>query len=195
MKKSIETILAELNDEYQKFDIQCEQSDKICSSVDNAYSGNSGGVNYERIRIGVSRFGFGNTSTISRFIANAYDENGNIIETISGYFLEPEFDTDRNTIGGSDTAIPGGTYTVCPALHNQKSGFFEIEGVSGRTAIHIHPGNYGTDTEGCFLPGQSYNYNPNTNEYSTNNSVSAFSEFQNFMNRHGSGYATISIQP
>lgn len=38
-----------------------------------------------------------------------------------------------------------------PAIHR---GAIELEGVPGRSAILIHPGNFHTETEGCILPGQ-----------------------------------------
>lgn len=145
------------------------------------------------VTIGVNRFGYGETSTCSVFIMQAYDRDGNVIDTASGFFLEPGYDLERNTIAGSDTAIPSGSYPVIPAYHRGKSGYFEISDVSGRSAIHFHIGNTGADTEGCFLPGSNYSYNPVTNEYTVGNSTVAMNKFRSFINKYGSGYATIYV--
>lgn len=106
--------------------------------------------------IGVNRFGFGSDSTCSKFVANVYDAHGNLVESLSGYMIEPRWDPNMSTVPGSDTAIPNGQYTVGPCYHHGASGFYEIQGVPGRSAIHIHSGNYGSDTEGCLLPASSY---------------------------------------
>ncbi|MDE6120083.1 MAG: hypothetical protein K2F82_09485 [Muribaculaceae bacterium] len=195
-RTNLRQVLSELNDEYESLSNQ----DVVAVDVESIMSSgvNSGGPNYERIKIGVARFGFGETTTISRYIANAYDENGKLVETIEGYFLEPKFDPDRCGISGSDTAIAGGTYHVIPALHHGRSGYFEVAGVSGRNAIHIHAGTSGEDTLGCLLPGDAYEYNSATNEYSIpagGHTGSEMNKFRSFMNRNGSGYATISIRP
>ena len=44
-----------------------------------------------------------------------------------------------------------------PQIHK---GAIELEGVPGRSAILIHPGNFHTETEGCVLPGDTRGIGP-----------------------------------
>ncbi|MBO7238984.1 MAG: hypothetical protein J6V23_00710, partial [Bacteroidaceae bacterium] len=64
--------------------------------------------------VNTTRIGYGKKSTVSKFIAMAYDETGNKVDSIKGYFLEPETDYNRAKIKNSDTSIAQGNYKVIP---------------------------------------------------------------------------------
>ena len=64
--------------------------------------------------VNTTRIGYGKKSTVSKFIARAYDETGNKVDSIKGYFLEPETDYNRAKIKNSDTLIAQGNYKVIP---------------------------------------------------------------------------------
>ena len=57
--------------------------------------------------VNTTRIGYGKKSTVSKFIAMAYDETGNKIDSIKGYFLEPETDYNRAKVKNSDTKLQG----------------------------------------------------------------------------------------
>ena len=146
------------------------------------------------VKIGVNRFGYGESSTCSRFIANAYDDNGYLIAFMSGYFLEPGVDVNNSCIAGSDTAIPSSEYNLVSTTYHGESGYYEVTGVSGRNGIKLHVGNDGEDTSGCLLFGTGYSYNEETNEYEVSGSTNKMNEFNDFMDRYSSsGKATINI--
>lgn len=195
MKSIFKNRLDELQKEYQALETTSTISGAIIYRSGVADSGGSGSIGDERVKINVERFGFGATSTVSRFTMTAYDERGNVISTLTGYFLEPVYDPERATTANSDTAILGGTYSVIPTFHKGKSGFFEVKDVNGRSAIHIHSGNVGEETEGCLLTGSSYSYDSNSNEYRVNQSGTKMEEFRSFINNYGSGMATMNIHP
>ena len=64
--------------------------------------------------VNTTRIGYGKKSTVSKFIAMAYDETGNKVDSIKGYFLEPETDYNRAKVKNSDTSIAQGHYKVIP---------------------------------------------------------------------------------
>lgn len=59
-----------------------------------------------------------------------------------------------NHIG--DSCIPAGAYNCIPHNGAKYKGVWEVTGVSGRTAILMHNGNYITDTRGCILVGDGF---------------------------------------
>jgi len=66
--------------------------------------------------------------------------------------LEPP---DRHNERGR-SCIPAGSYVCRRAMHHGQYEVFEITGVKGRTAIHIHIGNVAEDTQGCPLLGTRF---------------------------------------
>ena len=64
--------------------------------------------------INTNRLWYGEDSTASAFLATAYDEHGNKVDSMNGYFLEPATDYDLAKTEGSDTAIMYGQYNVIP---------------------------------------------------------------------------------
>lgn len=191
--------MSELAVEYQtagKSNVTLSQdANVVYLSGNNNSNIDSGERVMPHINISVSRFGFGESSTLSQFAAYAYDEYGHLVDVLEGYFLEPYFDPDRCYTEGSNTAIPGGKYQIEPSLFDGKSGYYEVMNVSGRGAIKIHSGNHGGDTRGCLLTGASYTYNGANNEYDVWNSGDKLNEFRAFMSKYGSGFATMTIFP
>ena len=147
------------------------------------------------VRVSTSRTGYGTSSTLSVYLATAYDGQGNIIKQTTGYFLEPVVDGDHNTTEGSDTANPAGEYDIVPSTFHGNSGYYEISGVEGRTRILIHPGNTGENTTGCLLPGTNYNYNEENNEYTVSDSTSKFRELRNMFRQFGNNNIKIYVRP
>ena len=146
-----------------------------------------------KVVITTTRSGLGSSSTLSYWGAMAYDENGNVVEGMTGVFLEPAVNEDSCTIPGSDTAIQAGTYEIKPSTYHGESGYYEVMNVPGRSGIIIHAGNTGEDTEGCLLPGESGSYNPATNEYTVSNSRKTLNSLTDFLDKYGSGGITITI--
>ena len=56
-----------------------------------------------------------------------------------------------------------------------------VDSVPGRSGIAIHIGNYDKDTEGCFLPGENYSYDKETETYSVWNSPKKQKNFLIFL--------------
>lgn len=72
-------------------------------------------------------FHSGNSATLQErsysnfaFLATAYDEQGNTIDSMRGYFLEPGTDYNRAKREGCDTAIMSGEYEVIPQNEMKK---------------------------------------------------------------------------
>lgn len=143
------------------------------------------------VSISVNRSFYGTSSTMSYFEATAYDDSGNVIDSMSGMFLEPEADYDRCTSAGSDTAIQYGTYSVVPSTFHGQSGYYEVSGVDGRSGILIHAGNSGGDTSGCFLPGTSGHQSGSN--YTVSQSGDKLRELNDFLSRYGGGGITMNV--
>lgn len=162
------------------------------------------------IVINTNRLYYGEKSTISAFLATAYDKYGCNVDSINGYFLEPETDYSRAKEEGSDKAIMYGTYDVVPKKamkrllekEREKKGIKEkvflkyqwyIANVPGRSGIAIHSGNYGDDTLGCLLPGCRYSYDKGGNDYAVSGSRIKTEELFSFFERYGKGGIKINI--
>ena len=159
--------------------------------------------------VNTTRIGYGKKSTVSKFIARAYDETGNKVDSIKGYFLEPETDYNRAKIKNSDTSIAQGNYKVIPKkileerinTERRKRGETDIQltyqwyvdSVPGRSGIAIHTGNYGKDTEGCFLPGENYSYDKETGTYHVWNSKKKAKELFDFFDNYGLNGIKINV--
>lgn len=130
---------------------------------------------------------------MSYFMATAYDDNGNVVNCITGMFLEPTADYDRSSAAGSDTAINYGTYGVVPSTYHGNSGYYEVIGVDGRSAIKIHAGNMGNDTEGCLLLGTTGAYNSQTGESTVSNSRNMLNQLTDFFDQYGSDSIKMNI--
>ena len=163
------------------------------------YDGNNTGYNDSgniltrgvRVVVNLNRTDFGNDSTLGHYMATAYDDSGHVVGQITGVMLEPGRDYDRETVAGSDTAIPSGTYSVVPSTYHGKSGYYQVAGVPGRSAILIHPGNTGSDTLGCLLPGTTGV--TGVGDPTVSNSRNACSELFDFFEQNGASGVTINI--
>ena len=160
--------------------------------------------------VNTSRLWYGDDSTASAFIATAYDEQGNRIDSMEGYFLEPAIDYDLAKVANKDRAIMSGTYDVITQKEMKKRISektkqreenialrydWYIDEVPGRSGIAIHIGNYGKDTEGCFLPGNKVNYDSITNKCSVSNSTVKTKELFGFFDKYGQNGIKINIGP
>lgn len=150
-------------------------------------------INRSGVNISVNREFYGDKSTMSKFVATAYDEYGNVIGTLTGMFLEPGTYYDQSKVAGSNTAITAGTYKVIPSTFQGKDGYYEITGVEGRSGIKIHIGNTNIDTTGCFLPGTSGALNPSSGEYEVSDSGKKLKELNNFLDQYGKDGITINV--
>lgn len=127
------------------------------------------------------------------FTAYAYN-NGIIVATMSGYFLEPHTNPSLATTANSDTSIPEGTYVIQSSTYNGNPGYYEVSNVPGRSNIKFHAGNYGNDTTGCFLPGDNYGTDPYcTDDYAVTNSVSTLNSLNSFFNVYGTNGITMRL--
>ena len=163
-----------------------------------------------KVVVNTSRLWYGDDSTASAFIATAYDEQGNRIDSMEGYFLEPATDYDLAKVANKDRAIMSGTYDVITQKEMKKRISektkqreenialrydWYIDEVPGRSGIAIHIGNYGKDTEGCFLPGNKVNYDSITNKCSVSNSTVKTKELFGFFDKYGQNGIKINIGP
>lgn len=159
--------------------------------------------------INTNRLWYGKDSTVSAFLATAYDETGNKIDSIKGYFLEPKTDYNKARIKDSDTSIAHGNYNVIYKTElerrinteRRKKGKPDIQlyyrwyvdSVPGRSGIAIHAGNYGKDTEGCFLPGENYSYDNTAETYNVWNSKKKTKELFDFFDNYGHNGIKINV--
>ncbi len=177
MKKLEKLTLKEMGKEFVTIS-KCEQANYL------------GGEDGDSVVIEATRYGFGQNTTISQFTASAFNNNGNIIHTMSGYFLEPAYNGGSN---GSDTAIPYGAYNVISSTFNGQSGYYEVENVPNRTLIKIHSGNYGSQTSGCMLTGTSVGGSGGEGDFYVNSSRDKRIELTQFLEDYGSDGITLSI--
>lgn len=160
---------------------------------DSCYSGITATMSYTYVKISTNRYDYGNDSTISQFTAWAYNQNGEVIDSISGYFLEPKTDYEKSSQSGSDTAIPSGTYEVHPYSSEKHPNCFQIDGISGRNNVLIHTGNTGGDTLGCFLPGTNEGNPQSDGSPTVSGSKDEYKKLKDFINKYGDGHATINV--
>ena len=148
-----------------------------------------------RVKISTNRRYYGTKSTLSEFIATAYDRNGKSIKSMNGYFLEPTVDYDSATIEGSKKAILGGKYQIVPKQHPKQRFQWYLKGVDGRKGVAIHKGNIGSDSKGCLIPGTSYSYDSDNNEYKVWESGAKLEELTEFFKKYGGSGIEIDITP
>lgn len=163
----------------------------------------TGGVFSNNEGDALETFGFKNVSTNSMKNSKDYhyviilDNNDGTSHAVIATSIPVEDGTfsyyDRNKVEGSDTAIMPGTYKVVECKYKGESGYYEVSGVEGRTAIKIHNGKTGEHTSGCFLPGVSGARNSSTGEYEVYDSRTKLSELTNFLNQYGKGGITMSV--
>ncbi|MBR5455401.1 MAG: hypothetical protein IKU76_00410 [Bacteroidaceae bacterium] len=164
--------------------------------------------------VNTNRIGYGEKSTVSAFLATAYDEQGNTVDSMRGYFLEPGTDYNRAKREGSDTAIMSGSYEIIPqaemrkriAERNTQKGKqikecdiklrynWYIDNPPGRSGIAIHGGRNGENTTGCFIPGDSISPNKENTDYFISDNGKK-NELFRFFNNYGQDGIKINVGP
>ena len=99
-------------------------------------------VGGDRVVITIVRTGYGNNSTFGHFVATAYDDKGQFIAAITGVTLERNTDMFLENIPNTGVAIAPGGYDVISGTYDNKSGYFQVANVEGRTGIYFHEGNF-----------------------------------------------------
>ena len=179
--------------------------------IATAYENGNGGIIRPRTNVVVNtkRLCYGKRSTLSEYTAIAYDERGLKVDSVKGYFLEPETDYNRAKTKNSDTSIMRGNYNVIPKAELEKrinperrnrgekdihlTYKWYVDSVPGRSGIAIHPGNYEKDTKGCFLPGENFSYDKITEDYSVWNSKKKTKELFDFFDSYGRNGIKINL--
>ncbi len=162
--------------------------------------------------INTNRLWYGEDSTVSAFIATAYDEQGNTVDAMGGYFLEPGTDYALAKSEGKKKAIMSGQYNVIPKKEmikkenekREKNKEPKIERLKyewyidtppGRSFVAIHKGNRWNDTTGCLLPGDTYSYDESTDTYKVSTSTQKTNKLFDFFNQYGENGIKINIGP
>ncbi len=178
-------------------------------------NGNNGEIKQKpktNVVINTNRLWYTKNSTVSAFIATAYDEQGNVIDSMRGYFLEPETDYSLAKAEGKKKAIMSGQYNIIPKKEmlkkenekRKKNKEPQIEGLKyewyidtppGRCFVAFHKGNRWNDTTGCLLPGETYSYDDSTDTYNVLTSTKKTNELFNFFNQYGENGIKINIGP
>ena len=140
---------------------------KIATAFEDGQEGEIKQKPKTNVVVNTNRIGYGDKSTVSAFLATAYDEQGNTVDSMRGYFLEPETDYNRAKREGSDTAIMSGSYEIIPQAEMRKriaerytqNGKqtkesdiklrynWYIDNPPGRSGIAIHGGRNGENTD------------------------------------------------
>ncbi len=197
-------------------DFYGEQSGPDIFDIATAYENGNCGIIKPRTNVVVNtnRLWYGKNSTVSAFLATAYDEKGRKVDSLQGYFLEPVTDYGRAEKSGSDTSIMYGQYNVIPKnemkkriveRRKQRGENVEVEDINlkydwyldnppGRSGIAIHGGRTGEHTTGCFIPGDSFEFDEKNQDYVINNKEKKQKLFD-FFNNYGRNGIKINVGP
>ncbi len=145
------------------------------------------------IVINTNRLWYGKNSTVSTFIATAYNEQGRKVSSMEGYFLEPETNYERARIAGDDKAVMYGTYNIVRPRNKWQRFKWYVDAVPGRTGIAIHRGTNGKDTTGCLLPGSGVYHDKNSDDYRLTGSQKKEEELFKFFDEYGKDGIVINI--
>jgi hypothetical protein len=159
-----------------------------------AYENGNGGIIRPKTNVVVNtnRLWYGGKSTVSAFLATAYDERGNKIDSMEGYFLEPGTDYDKAEIAGSDSSIKYGTYNIVRGEKWQRFEWY-VDNVPGRSGIAIHGGTDGSNTLGCLLPAEDFVHDKEKDNYRTVNSGKKKKELFDFFKKYGKNGIKINV--
>lgn len=151
--------------------------------------------NKTKVVVNTNRLHYGYNATVSAFLATAYDEQGEKVDSMQGYFLEPRTDYNLATTPNSDTAIMTGTYRITPKWNEKQKYDWYLRNTKGRTGIAIHGGINGNSTTGCLIPGNSFNtYKHEKGDSLTiNNANEKKEELFQFFKKYGNDDIKINI--
>lgn len=145
------------------------------------------------IVINTNRLWYGKNTTVSAFLATAYDEHANKVNSMGGFFLEPETDYEKAKLKGKDKSVMYGSYNIVPRQYHWQKYHWYVDKVPGRTGIAIHKGNSGEDTEGCLMPGEKFYYDNNIKDYRIKCSKKKEEELFQFFAKYGKNGIRINI--
>ena len=164
-----------------------------------------------RVVVNTNRIWYGVNSTASAFLATAYDEQGKAVDSIRGYFLEPETKYEKAKTAGGKMAIMSGQYNIIPNAEmlkkineqRKKNNQIPNDGLRfqwyidtppGRSCIAIHGGKTWEDTEGCFIPGDTIELSADGENYEIYDRGKK-KELFDFFEKYGEGGIKINVGP
>ena len=164
-----------------------------------------------RVVVNTNRIWYGVNSTASAFLATAYDEQGKAVDSIRGYFLEPETKYEKAKTAGGKMAIMSGQYNIIPNAEmlkkineqRKKNNQIPNDGLRfqwyidtppGRSCIAIHGGKTWEDTEGCFIPGDTIELSADGKNYEIYDRGKK-KELFDFFEKYGEGGIKINVGP
>ena len=164
-----------------------------------------------RVVVNTNRIWYGVNSTASAFLATAYDEQGKAVDSIRGYFLEPETKYEKAKTAGGKMAIMSGQYNIIPNAEmlkkineqRKKNNKIPEDGLRfqwyidtppGRSCIAIHGGKTWKNTEGCFIPGDTIELSADGKNYEIYDRGKK-KELFDFFEKYGEGGIKINVGP
>ncbi len=164
-----------------------------------------------RVVVNTNRIWYGVNSTASAFLATAYDEQGREVDSMRGYFLEPETKYEKAKTAGGKMAIMSGEYNIIPNAEmlkkineqRKKNNKIPEDGLRfqwyidtppGRSCIAIHGGKTWKNTEGCFIPGDTIGLSADGENYEIYDRGKK-KELFDFFEKYGEGGIKINVGP
>ena len=164
-----------------------------------------------RVVVNTNRIWYGVNSTASAFLATAYDEQGREVDSMRGYFLEPEAKYEKAKTEGGKMAIMSGEYNIIPNAEmlkkineqRKKNNKIPEDGLRfqwyidtppGRSCIAIHGGKTWKNTQGCFIPGDTIELSADGKNYEIYDRGKK-KELFDFFEKYGEGGIKINVGP
>ena len=164
-----------------------------------------------RVVVNTNRIWYGVNSTASAFLATAYDEQGKAVDSMRGYFLEPETKYEKAKTAGGKMAIMSGQYNIIPNAEmlkkineqRKKNNKIPEDGLRfqwyidtppGRSCIAIHGGKTWKNTQGCFIPGDTIELSADGKNYEIYDRGKK-KELFDFFEKYGEGGIKINVGP
>ncbi|MBP3613395.1 MAG: hypothetical protein J6J37_01240 [Bacteroidaceae bacterium] len=164
-----------------------------------------------RVVVNTNRIWYGVNSTASAFLATAYDEQGKEVDSMRGYFLEPQTKYEKAKTAGGKMAIMSGEYNIIPNAEmlkkineqRKKNNKIPEDGLQfqwyidtppGRSCIAIHGGKTWKNTKGCFIPGDTIELSADGKDYEIYDRGKK-KELFDFFEKYGEGGIKINVGP
>ena len=164
-----------------------------------------------RVVVNTNRIWYGVNSTASAFLATAYDEQGREVDSMRGYFLEPEAKYEKAKTEGGKMAIMSGEYNIIPNAEmlkkineqRKKNNKIPEDGLRfqwyidtppGRSCIAIHGGKTWKNTQGCFIPGDTIELSADGKNYEIYDRGKK-KELFDFFEKYGQAGIKINVGP